>query len=346
MADAKAQLAPKVRTGDVRAASRLIRLIEDENPSAVAELRALFRRDVQVPVIGITGSPGSGKSTLTDRLISNYRSAGKAVGVIAVDPSSPYSGGAILGDRVRMQRHSGDAKVFIRSLATRGHLGGLARAAVGSLRVMEAWGSDVVLIETVGVGQDEVDVAQLAHTTVVVAVPGLGDDIQAIKAGILEIADIFAVNKSDLDGADKVVRDLRAALDLKRPMRPREHDAQHLSKDAKQEEASAATSEWEPKIEKVSASRNEGIDRLVEAIDAHWEYLQSSGGIQDRERERGRSMFLSVLRERLLASAIAALNARGQSVDAIALQIATKTLDPFALIEELGKSLVFKLPRA
>src|SRR5919201_207666 len=234
-------LADRVLAGDIRAASRLMRGIEDGDPSATRVLQALFPSTGRAWVVGITGSPGSGKSTLTDKLIAHYRAAGKRVGVIAVDPSSPFTGGAILGDRIRMQEHATDPGVFIRSLATRGNLGGLSRATGDCIRVMDAMGREVILVETVGVGQDEIDIAQTAHTTVVVVVPGMGDDIQAIKAGILEVADIFVVNKADLDGADRAVRELRAMLELRHAVRP--HEARRRSRNEEK-----TPSEWQPPI--------------------------------------------------------------------------------------------------
>src|SRR5512133_3400467 len=222
-------IAQRVLDGDVRAAARLMRDLDDGLPSATESLRALFPRTGRAYVIGLTGSPGAGKSSLTDRLVAHYRAAGKTVGVVAVDPTSPFTGGAILGDRIRMQDHALDPGVFIRSMATRGNLGGLSRATAGVVAVMDAMGKDVVVVETVGVGQDEIEVAALAHTVVVVAVPGLGDDVQAIKAGVLEIADVFAVNKADRDGADRTVRDLQTMLELRRMVaaRPGDHDAAH-----------------------------------------------------------------------------------------------------------------------
>ncbi|MBI5610317.1 MAG: methylmalonyl Co-A mutase-associated GTPase MeaB, partial [Deltaproteobacteria bacterium] len=201
--------AAAVLAGDVRAAARLMRLLDDRDPSATEVLRKLYPHTGRARVLGITGNPGSGKSTLTSRLIGKYRALGLKVGVLAVDPSSPFSGGAILGDRIRMMEHAADPGVFIRSLATRGALGGLSRSTADSVHVLDAMGCDVVIIETVGVGQDEIDIVRTAETTVVVLVPGLGDDIQAIKAGILEIADIFVVNKADIDGAERTVADLR-----------------------------------------------------------------------------------------------------------------------------------------
>lgn len=212
-------LAARVLTGDIRAASRLMRHVDDGEPSAVADLQALFPHTGGAYVVGVTGSPGAGKSTLTDRLVAGLRAQGKTVGVLCVDPTSPFTGGAILGDRIRMQQHATDDGVFIRSLATRGALGGLSRATGDCIRILDAMGRNVVVVETVGVGQDEIDVAQMAHTTLVVTVPGMGDDIQAIKAGILEVADVFVVNKADLDGADRTVRELRQMLELRHAVR-------------------------------------------------------------------------------------------------------------------------------
>ena len=210
--------------GDIRAAARLMRYIDDEVASAREELKNLFPHTGRAHIIGLTGAPGTGKSTLVDTLIQAFRDKGKTVGVIAVDPTSPFTGGAILGDRIRMQRHSLDPDVFIRSLATRGNLGGLSRSTHEIVDVMDAMGKDVILVETVGVGQDEVEIVRLAHTNIVVLIPGMGDEIQAIKAGILEVGDIFVINKSERDGADKTVREMEIMLDMK-PLRTRRLEA-------------------------------------------------------------------------------------------------------------------------
>jgi LAO/AO transport system kinase len=208
------ELATRILSGDVRGAARAMRLIDDRAPGAVEIMKDIFPSTGKAWVIGVTGNPGSGKSTLCDRLIEHARKRGQRVGVIAVDPTSPYTGGAILGDRIRMNRHATDDGVFIRSVATRGHLGGLSRSARDLVRVLDAFGSDVILVETVGVGQDEIEITRTAHTTLVLMAPGLGDDVQAIKAGLMECADVFAVNKADRDGADATVRDLQLMIAL------------------------------------------------------------------------------------------------------------------------------------
>ncbi|MEW5737384.1 MAG: methylmalonyl Co-A mutase-associated GTPase MeaB [Myxococcota bacterium] len=339
-------LAERVLAGDVRAASRLMRLIDDGDSQATRELQALFPHTGKAYVVGITGSPGAGKSTLTDRLIAHYRKQGLTVGVIAVDPTSPFTGGAILGDRIRMQGHATDPGVFIRSLATRGNLGGLSRATGDCLKVMDAMGRDVVLIETVGVGQDEIDIAQLAHTTIVVLVPGMGDDIQAIKAGILEVADVFAVNKADLDGADRVVRELRVMLELRHAVKapPLDHDAHHRLVRAKAEgkpppRLEDGPPEWEPPIQKVVAAKDQGVDELVAAVARHRAFLESSGQKVQRERNRALTQFLALLRERLLKAGLERLERERGNLSDVATRIADRQADPYALADELaGKS--------
>ncbi len=334
-------LVDRVLGGDVRSAARLMRDLDDRLPEAEAALRALFPRTGNAYVVGLTGAPGSGKSSLTDRLIGHYRRAGKSVGVVAVDPTSPFSGGAILGDRIRMQDHALDPEVFIRSLGTRGHLGGLSRSTAELVQVMDAMGKDLILVETVGVGQDEIEVAELAHTVVVVAVPGLGDDVQAIKAGVLEIADVFAVNKADREGADRTIRDLQGMIELRRAVAVRpgaEHDAQHrfAPASAPRPEADAG---WEPPIVRTVAVKGEGIAELAAAIEAHRAHLEASGGKRAREAARARAGFVALLRERLLAGALARLEAELGRLDEVAARIAARQADPYALADELAARL-------
>jgi len=305
-------LADRVLQGDVRAAARLMRLIDDAQPSAEGELRALFPSTGRAQLIGITGNPGAGKSTLVDRLIAHLRGLGKTVGVVAVDPTSPFTGGAILGDRIRMQDHALDPGVFIRSLATRGQLGGLSRATGDCVRVLDAMGKDVVIVETVGVGQDEVEVCRLAHTTVVVVVPGLGDDIQAIKAGILEVADLFCVNKADREGADRTVRDLRQMLEL-------------------------SATERELAIVKCVASQGEGIGELWDAIEAHYRFLRGGPGLLQRETQRARFELIEILRDRMLRAAVERLTAQGAHLDELALRIARRDIDPYSVADEAAR---------
>jgi GTPase len=339
------QLSQRVLAGDVRAASRLMRNIDDGVESATADLRALFSQTGRAYIIGITGSPGAGKSTLTDRLIAKFRKQGKKVGVLAVDPTSPFTGGAILGDRIRMQDHATDPGVFIRSLATRGNLGGLSRATGDCIRVMDAMGQDIVLVETVGVGQDEIDIAQMAHTTMVVTVPGMGDDVQAIKAGILEVADVFAVNKSDLDGADRMVRELRMMLELRHAVKApaMDHDAHHRMVRAKAEgrhvEEAPGPREWEPPILKVVAAKDQGVDELVEAVEQHRAFLDETGQRKQKERQRAAMQFVALLRERLLRGALARLERERGRLDEVASRIAERQADPYALAEELASQL-------
>jgi LAO/AO transport system kinase len=247
-------LATQILAGDVLAASRLMRDVDDRLPEAIKILKELFPYTGRADIIGITGAPGSGKSTLVDRMVEVFRKDGKSVGVVAIDPSSPFSGGALLGDRFRMQRHTNDAGVFIRSLATRGCLGGLTRSTHDIVNVMDAMGKDIILVETVGVGQDEVEIANLAHTAIVVLAPGMGDDIQAMKAGIIEIADIFVINKCEREGADKTERELRMVLSM----------------------SSRRDNEWEPDIFQTEAIRGKGIVELLAGISRHKLALEQS----------------------------------------------------------------------
>jgi LAO/AO transport system kinase len=340
-APGKNGLAARVLAGDVRAAARLMRDLDDRLPGAEATLRALLPATGRAYVIGLTGAPGAGKSSLTDRLIGKFRAAGRKVGVIAVDPTSPFTGGAILGDRIRMQDHALDPEVFIRSLATRGHLGGLSRSTLDLVHVMDAMGKDVVLVETVGVGQDEVEIATLAHTVVVVSVPGLGDDVQAIKAGVLEIADVFAVNKADREGADRTVRDLQTMLELRRTVGPPpDHDAAHRCVEGAPEAPPPGPgASWEPPIVRTVAVRGEGVQDLVDAIERHRADLDVSGRRRTRDTARARAAFVTLLRERLLSGALARLEEEEGHLDEVAERIAAQQADPYALAEELAARL-------
>ncbi|MEE2903591.1 MAG: methylmalonyl Co-A mutase-associated GTPase MeaB [Myxococcota bacterium] len=259
-------LAEKVRAGDLRAAARLLRFVDDNHPKAMEELSKLYTACNPVPLLGITGSPGAGKSTLINALITYYRSQKLKVGVVAVDPSSPLTGGALLGDRVRMQDHVLDTGVFIRSLANRGQLGGLSASVVASIVVLEGLGFDRIIVETVGIGQSEVDIARIAETTVVVMAPGLGDDVQALKAGSMEVADIFVVNKSDRPGATKTVREVEQQLRLLG--QPHQAD------------------QWMPKVLKTNAVESEGIEDFVTAIEEHRAFLETSDLLKLRHRSR------------------------------------------------------------
>jgi LAO/AO transport system kinase len=335
-----ASLIDRVVAGEVRAAARLMRDLDDGLPGARAVLRELFSRTGNAWVVGLTGAPGAGKSSLTDRLVGHYRAAGKTVGVVAVDPTSPFTGGAILGDRIRMQDHATDEGVFIRSLATRGNLGGLSRSTADVVAVMDAMGKDVVIVETVGVGQDEIEVASLAHSVVVVAVPGLGDDVQAIKAGVLEIADVFAVNKADREGADRAVRDLQVMLELRhttaRP--PGDHDAAHRFSGEQAPEAER-DSDWEPPIVRTVALRGEGTVELCAALERHRAHLEATGGRAVRDVARARAGFLAILKEQLLAGALDRLAAEQGTLDEVAARIAAREADPYAIAEHVAARL-------
>jgi len=305
-------LAEQVLEGNIRAAARLMRDIDDGRPQAVEELKQLYPRTGNAFIIGITGPPGAGKSTLVDQLTASFRTQGKKVGVVAIDPTSPFTGGAILGDRIRMNRHSCDEGVFIRSLATRGALGGLSRSTSDVALVMDALGMDIIIIETVGVGQDEVDIVKEAHTTCVVMVPGLGDDIQAIKAGILEIGDIFVVNKADREGADRTARELGTMLEMRHP----------------------AEGEWNPQVMKTEAQRGTGIEELTSEILAHRDFFLSSGTIHEFMRQRKQRHFIAILRDTLLEKALIFM-AKDNHLDRIVTDMSANIIDPYSAVEEL-----------
>lgn len=270
-------LTRRLLSGDTRALARALSLVEDRREGYTEVLKDCYKRAGKARVIGVTGPPGAGKSTLVDKLIGSYRAQGLRVAVVAVDPSSAFSGGAILGDRIRMQDRATDPGVYIRSMATRGHMGGLAVATGDAVTVLDAAGFDVVLVETVGVGQDEVDVVREADTVLVILVPGLGDDIQAIKAGIMEIADVFVINKADREGVDRVEHELHALLTLP-----------------------GAPQGWEPLVVRTVATRGHGIEELQAAMERHREHLASDGGTQRRLRMKYSRKFRDILSERFL----------------------------------------------
>jgi LAO/AO transport system kinase len=309
-------LVERARKGEPRAVARLISLVEDASPLLREVMAALVPLAGRAAVVGITGAPGVGKSTSTSALVTALRRQGKRVGVLAVDPSSPFSGGALLGDRVRMQEHATDRDVFIRSMASRGHLGGLAWATPQAVRVLDAAGCDVVVVETVGVGQSEVEVASTADTTVVLLAPGMGDGIQAAKAGILEIGDVYVVNKADRDGAEATARELNHMLSLGERRQP---------------------GDWRPPIVKTVASRGEGMDDVVEALEKHRGWLERTGTLQRRRLAR--------IRDEVEVIAVTALRERmgdlhgDQRLDALADRVSAGELDPYAAADELVEGL-------
>ncbi len=303
-------LADRLLSGDPRAIARAISLIEDEAASATELLRTIFPRTGQAYLIGVTGPPGAGKSTLVDRMTQELRARGKTVGVVAVDPTSPFSGGAILGDRVRMQSHAGDPGVFIRSMATRGHLGGLARATYEVALVLDASGKDVVLIETVGVGQDEVDIVRTADVSIVTLVPGTGDEVQALKAGIMEIADLFVVNKADREGAERTVASVESLLALE----------------------TYPPEAWRPPILKTQATTGEGVAAVLDTIDRFREWPSHNG----RNRRRARSEFRlrELLADRFLEHVSRQVLRNGE-FDEVLNRIAARALDPYTAANEI-----------
>jgi LAO/AO transport system kinase len=304
-----ADLASRLLAGDRLALARLISAVEAGRPDARAQLGCLFARTGRAHVVGITGPPGSGKSTLTTRLALEYRARGQSVGIVAVDPTSPYSGGAILGDRVRMMELHSDPQVFVRSMATRGVMGGLARSTLDVVLLLDAFGKDVVMVETVGVGQDEVEIARAADTTVVVGVPNLGDDIQAIKAGILEIADVLVVNKADLAGADRLVSDLRIMLQL----------------------GSLPQGMWRPPIVLTVATDGSGVAELIDSVEAHHAWLESTGAWHTRRAESARRQVRAIVEDRVQRR-LEQLTA-GDEWQARFESIAAREQDPYSVAE-------------
>ncbi|MEM7138319.1 MAG: methylmalonyl Co-A mutase-associated GTPase MeaB [Myxococcota bacterium] len=295
-----ATLVDRIRQGDTPALARACRLIDERDPRTFALLTALFSNEPHAYVVGVTGTPGSGKSTLVDGLIAHYRAKGSRVAVLAIDPTSPYSGGAILGDRIRMQQHFTDEGVFIRSIATRGHLGGLSRSTGDVLHVLHAARFDIVILETVGVGQDELEVTRLADTTLVVMAPGLGDDIQAIKAGILEVADVFTVNKADRTGADATVQDLQQMLSLRGVPTGASKMQGHTAVSTLRKGPDVGDGQWLPPILKTVAHRREGLAELAEAFDRHRTYLSDTEAGRERQADRRSEEFRAILYQGLI----------------------------------------------
>ena len=303
-------LVAQIRSGDLRALARAISLVENRKEGWRDLLKGLFPLTGKARIIGLTGSPGAGKSTLVDQLALNFRSEKKSVGIIAVDPTSPYTGGAILGDRIRMQQHFSDLGIFIRSMATRGSLGGLARATADVTTVLDAAGRDVVLIETVGVGQDEIDVVRVADITVVILVPGMGDDVQTSKAGIMEIADIFVINKSDREGAERVEREIRALQSL-----------------------AIRSDKWTPPIVKTVASEGSGIDELANAIRNYENLLRGHDLLRKKNVQNWEERLIEMLRETLLEQVSARVGR--ENLERYAAEIADHKRDPYTLVEEI-----------
>ena len=295
--------------GDARAIARAISLVEDEAPQAAALIARIYQQTGRAYLVGITGAPGTGKSTLVDALTAEIRRSGQTVGIIAVDPTSPFTGGAILGDRVRMTGHAADAGVYIRSMATRGHLGGLARTTSDAALVLDAAGKDVIIIETVGVGQDEVDIVRTADISIVVVVPGAGDDVQAIKAGIMEIGDIFVVNKADREGADRAAQAIAANLSL----------------------GVASAGDWKPPIVKTEATRAVGIDELWRQIRRYREHAADRQA--DRRRERQRVRLRELLARRLVQRIESSLPSG--ELERMADRVAARELDPYSAVADM-----------
>lgn len=296
--------------GDKRACARLISLLENNDQKAVDIIKRQYHKTGNAYVIGVTGSPGSGKSTLTDRLTKELRAEGKKVGILAVDPTSPFSGGAILGDRIRMSDLALDKDVFIRSMGTRGYLGGISKATWGAVKALDIYGCDYIFIETVGVGQSEVDIVKMADTVLMVMIPNMGDDIQAIKAGIMEIADVFAINKSDLDGADKTKLEIEMNLDLNEK------------------------SDYRPPVEKVSAIKNEDIDTLLQKVRDHENYLKTTGKLHERRRRNLKVEIVQLVEEELL-KLIMQKALEGDLLEELSHQVEKRIQDPYTAKERI-----------
>ena len=314
-------LVRRLLDGDVRAAARIIRAIDDRQPEARDLLKELYPSTGRAYVVGITGAPGVGKSTLVDRMVDQLRKQGKTVGVLAIDPTSPFTGGAILGDRIRMQRHCTDDGVFIRSMATRGHFGGLSQSTRSAVDVLDAMGKDVILVETVGVGQDEIEIVATAHTTIITVVPGMGDDIQAIKAGILEVGDLFVINKCERGGADRTVQELNMMLEM---------EGRHLRDEG-----------WRPPVIKTEALNNTGIDLLMTEIENHRNYLHENNRekLIRRLRSKYRTELLDQVKLTILEQLLGNIEDSGD-LDRMVDELVERTSDPYTVCDRLVHQLM------
>jgi LAO/AO transport system kinase len=346
---ADVELATRVAAGDRRALARLITWIEDDDPRAHAALAVLYPLTGRAHIVGVTGAPGTGKSTLVSALAAEERKRGRAVGIISIDPTSPFTGGALLGDRIRMMEHIADRGVFMRSMASRGSVGGLSVATGDAVRALDAYGSDIVFVETVGAGQAEIDIVRTAHSVIVIEAPGLGDEIQAFKAGILEIADVFVVNKADREGADKTANALKVMLDVGNTMKQRRGEGSARGSAPSAAELAhhgaapagsggphappADPSEWRPPILKTVAAERRGVVEVVDALDAHGRHLRESGQIAQRERERAEDEVRQLLGRALTRRCVDASGAERYAalVDAVT----ARALDPRAAVEAL-----------